>query len=152
MRNKWVVGIVLALVIVAGVAAAYKLTSPSTGAKGLSGKRIEAAFLAYEIQPATAEQIKEGSTIYDQTGKPCFTITKVTTAPAQEVGTDSNGVLHATSHPFLKDVVITADSIGPKVAWAYMYGTDKILAGANVAIYGDLWKVWTRVLTVRELP
>lgn len=151
MKNKWIVGIVLALVIVAGVAAAYRLTRPSSGPKELSGSRIEATFLAYEIQPATAAQIKEGSTIYDQTGKACFAITKVTTTPAQEVGTDSNGVLHATTHPFLKDVVITADSIGPKVAWAYMYGTDKILAGANVAIYGDFWKVWTRVLTVHDL-
>ncbi|MEN6388236.1 MAG: DUF4330 family protein [Candidatus Cryosericum sp.] len=152
MRNKWVIGAVLALLIVAGVAVAYKLTRPSQGAKELSGKRIEATFLAYEIQPATADQIKEGSTIYDQTGKACFTITKVTVTPAQEVGLDSNGVLHATTHPILKDVVITADSIGPKVAWAYMFGTDKILAGANVAIYGDLWKVWTRVLTVHDLP
>lgn len=152
MKNKWVIGAVLALLIVAGVAVAYKLTRPSQGAKELSGKRIEATFLAYEIQPATADQIKEGSTIYDQTGKACFTITKVTVTPAQEVGLDSNGVLHATTHPILKDVVITADSIGPKVAWAYMFGTDKILAGANVAIYGDLWKVWTRVLTVHDLP
>ncbi|MCE5193260.1 DUF4330 domain-containing protein [bacterium] len=152
MRNKWVIGAVLALLIVAGVAVAYKLTRPSQGAKELSGKRIEATFLAYEIQPATADQIKEGSTIYDQTGKACFTITKVTVTPAQEVGLDSTGVLHATTHPILKDVVITADSIGPKVAWAYMFGTDKILAGANVAIYGDLWKVWTRVLTVHDLP
>jgi len=152
MKNKWVTGAVLALLIVAGVAVAYKLTRPSQGAKELSGKRIEATFLAYEIQPATADQIKEGSTIYDQTGKACFNITKVTVTPAQEVGLDSNGVLHATTHPILKDVVITADSIGPKVAWAYIFGTDKILAGANVAIYGDLWKVWTRVLTVHDLP
>jgi len=152
MKNKWVIGTVLALVIVAGVAAAYKLTRPSTGAKDLSGKRIEATFLAYEIEPPTADQIKEGSTIYDQTGRACFTITKVTIAPAQEVAADSNGVLHAATHPVLKDVVITADSIGPKVAWAYMFGTDKILAGANVAIYGDFWKVWTRVLTVHDLP
>ena len=152
MKNKWIVGIVLALVVVAGVAAAYKLTRPSAGANGLSGKRIEATFLAYEIEPETAAQIAAGSVIYDQTGKACFTITNVTTAPAQEVGVDSNGVLRATTHPVLKDVVITADSIGPKVAWAYMFGTDKILAGANVAIYGDLWKVWTRILTVHELP
>lgn len=152
MKNKWVIGTVLALVIVAGVAAAYKLTRPSTGAKDLSGKRIEATFLAYEIEPPTADQIKEGSTIYDQTGRACFTITKVTIAPAQKVAADSNGVLHAATHPVLKDVVITADSIGPKIAWAYMFGTDKILAGANVAIYGDFWKVWTRVLTVHDLP
>jgi hypothetical protein len=33
-----------------------------------------------------------------------------------------------------------------------MYGRDKILGGANVAIYGDTWKVWTRILTVHDLP
>jgi hypothetical protein len=152
MRNKWIVGIVLALVIIAGVAAAYKLTRPSTGAKGLSGKRIEATFLAYGIEPQTAAQIKVGAPVYDETGRACLTITNITTSPAEEDAFDSNGVLHVVGHPILKDVVITAQSIGPKVAWAYMFGTDKILAGASLALYGDTWKVWARTLTVHDLP
>jgi hypothetical protein len=152
MRNKWIVGIVLALVIIAGVAAAYKLTRPSTGAKGLSGKRIEATFLAYGIEPQTAAQIKVGAPVYDETGRACLTITNITTSPAEEDAFDSNGMLHVVGHPILKDVVITAQSIGPKVAWAYMFGTDKILAGASLALYGDTWKVWARTLTVHDLP
>jgi hypothetical protein len=152
MRNKWVVGIVLAIVIVAGVAAAYILTRPSTGTNGLSGKHIEAAFLAYGIRPETAAQIKVGATIYDETGKVCFTITGVAPSPAQMDAIDSKGELRVVGHPVLKDVVITARSVDAKVAWAYMYGRDKILGGANVAIYGDTWKVWTRILTVHDLP
>ncbi len=152
MRNKWIVGIVLAIVIIAGVAAAYKLTRPSTGAKGLSGKRIEATFLAYGIEPETAAEITVGTPIYNETGKKCFVITKITTSPAAEDAYDSKGELHVVGHPILKDVVITAQSVDAKVAWAYMFGTDKILAGANVAIYGDTWKVWTRILTVHDLP
>lgn len=152
MRNKWIVGVVLALVVIAGVAAAYKLTRPSTGAKGLSGKRIEAKFLAYGIEPETAAEIETGAPIYDETGKKCFTITKIATSPAKEDAYDSKGELHVVDHPILKDVVITAQSVDAKVAWAYMYARDKILAGANVAIYGDTWKVWTRVLTVQDLP
>jgi hypothetical protein len=152
MRNKWIVGIVLAVVVTAGVAAAYKLVRPSPGAKGLSGQRIEATFLAYGIQPETAAEIKMGAPIYDETGKECFTITSITTSPAAVDAFDSKGELHVVGHPILKDVVITAQSIDAKVAWAYMYARDKILAGANVAIYGDTWKVWTRILTVRDLP
>jgi hypothetical protein len=152
MRNKWIVGVVLALVVIAGVAAAYKLTRPSTGAKGLSGKRIEATFLAYGIEPETAAEIKMGAPIYDETGKKCFTITNITTSPAEVDAFDSKGELHVDRHPILKDVVITAQSVDAKVAWAYMYARDKILAGANVAVYGDTWKVWTRVLTVQNLP
>ena len=149
MRNKWIVGIVLALVIIAGVAVAYKLTRPSTG---LSHKRIEATFLAFGIEPQTAAQIKVNTPIYDETGRACFTITNITVTPAEEDAFDSNGALHVVGHPILKDVVITAQSIGPKVAWAYMFGTDKILAGANLALYGDSWKVWVRTLTVHDLP
>jgi hypothetical protein len=152
MRNKWIVGIVLALVIIAGVAAAYKLTRSSKGAAGLSGKRIEATFLAFGIEPQTAAQIKVNTPIYDETGRACFTITNITMTPAEEDAFDSNGVLHVVGHPILKDIVITAQSIGPKVAWAYMFGTDKILAGANLALYGDSWKVWVRTLTVHDLP
>lgn len=152
MRNKWIVGVVLAIVIIAGVAAAYVLTRPSIGTKGLSGKRIEATFLAYGIRPETAAEIKMGTTIYDETGKVCFTITNVTPSPAQMDAIDSKGELRVVGHPVLKDVVITARSVDAKVAWAYMYGRDKILGGANVAIYGDTWKVWTRILTVHDLP
>jgi len=152
MRNKWIVGVVLALVVIAGVAAAYKLTRPSTGAKGLSGKRIEATFLAFGIEPETAAEIKMGAPIYDETGKECFAITSVTISPAQQDAFDSKGELHIVGHPTLKDVVITAQSIDAKVAWAYIYGRDKILGGANLALYGDTWKVWTRTLTVHDLP
>jgi hypothetical protein len=152
MKKKWIVGAVLAVVILAGVAAAYKLTRPSTGAKGLSGKRIEADFLAYGIRPETAAEIKSGTTIYDETGIPCFTITNVTVSPAEEDAFDSQGKLHIVQHPILRDLVITAQSIDAKAAWSYIYGRDKILAGANIAIYGDTWKVWTRILTVNDLP
>jgi hypothetical protein len=152
MKNRGVVGIVLAIVIIAGVAAAYMLTRPSTGTKSLSGKHIEATFLAYGILPETAAEIKMGTTIYDETGKVCFTITNVTPSPAQMDAIDSKGELRVVGHPVLKDVVITARSVDAKVAWAYMYGRDKILGGANVAIYGDTWKVWTRILTVHDLP
>jgi len=152
MKNKWIVGVVLALVVIAGVAAAYVLTRPSTGTKGLSGKHIEATFLAYGIRPETAVEIKVGATIYDETGKVCFTITNVTSSPAQMDAIDSKGELRVVGHPVLKDVVIAAQSVDAKVAWAYMYGRDKILGGANVAIYGDTWKVWTRILTVHDLP
>src|SRR5450756_1844624 len=152
MRNKWIVGVVLALVVIAGVAAAYKLTRPSTGAKGLSGKRIEATFLAFGIEPETAAEIKMGSPLYDETGRACFTITNITTSPAEEDAFDSQGVLHIVGHPILKDVVITAQSIDVKVAWVYIFGRDKILAGASLALYGDTWKVWVRTLTVHDLP
>ncbi|HZL82584.1 MAG TPA: hypothetical protein VFB98_03760 [Candidatus Deferrimicrobium sp.] len=152
MRNKWIVGIVLAFVIIAGVAAAYKLTRPSTGAKGLSGKRIEATFLAFGIEPQTAAQIKVNTPIYDETGRACFTIMNITMTPAEEDAFDSNGALHIVGHPILKDVVITAQSIDAMVAWVYMYGRDKVLAGVNLALYGDTWKVWARTLTVHGLP
>jgi Domain of unknown function (DUF4330) len=152
MRNKWVVGVVLAIVVVTGVVAAYKLTRPSTGAKGLSGKRIEATFLAYGIRPETAAEIKMGAPVYDETGKESLTITNITISPAEEDAFDSQGVLHIVGHPILKDVVITAQSIDAKVAWAYMLGRDKILAGVSLALYGDTWKVWARTLTVRDLP
>jgi hypothetical protein len=148
MKKKWVVGIVLALLIVGGVAVAYRLTRPATGDGETSGSRIRATFLAYEIQPETAAMIKTGTPLYDETGKKCFMITGVSMAAAREVATDATGVLHSAQHPFLKDVVITAESVDARVAWAYIYGRDKILAGANVAIYGDNWKVWTRILTV----
>jgi hypothetical protein len=152
MKNKWIVGVVLGLVIIAGVAAAYKLTRPSSGDASLSGKRIEATFLAYGIQPETAAEIKTGTPIYDETGKQCFTITNVSTSAAEEDSFDSKGDIHVVYHPILKDVLITAQSVDVKVAWSYMFGRDKILAGANVAIYGDTWKVWTRILTVHDLP
>ena len=51
MKNKWVVGVVLALLIVGGVAVAYRLTRPAVGDGEASGSRIRATFLAYEIQP-----------------------------------------------------------------------------------------------------
>ncbi len=148
MKNKWIVGIVLAVVVIAGVAVAYKLTRPSGG---LGGKRIEATFLAYGIEPETAAQIKTGSPIYDETGKECFRITNITTSAAKEDTTDSKGELHVVGHPILKDLVITAQSIDVKVAWAYMLGRDKVLAGASLALYGDNWKVWVRTLTVHDL-
>lgn len=152
MKNrKWVIGIVFALVIIAGVAVAYKLTRPSKGAAGLSGKRIEATFLAYGIRPETTAEIKAGSIMYDETGKESMTITKVTSAPAEEDSFDSQGKIHIVGHPILRDITITAQSIQPKEAWSFMYGRDKILAGANLAIYGDTWKVWAKVLTVRDL-
>ncbi|MHB8106500.1 MAG: DUF4330 family protein [Candidatus Cryosericum sp.] len=152
MRNKWIVGIVLALVIIAGVAVAYKLTRSPKGAAGLSGKRIEATFLAYGIRPETAAEIKVGGTLYDETGTALLTITNVSSAQAEEDSFDSQGKIHVVRHPILKDLTITAQSIAPKEAWAFMYGADKVLAGANLAIYGDTWKVWARVLTVRNLP
>ncbi|MHB8071289.1 MAG: DUF4330 family protein [Candidatus Cryosericum sp.] len=152
MKNKWIVGVVLGLVIIAGVAAAYKLTRPSSGDKNLSGQRIEATFLAYGIQPETAAEIKVGTPVYDETGKKCFTITNIAMSAAAEDSYDSKGDLRVVYHPILKDVIITAQSVDVKVAWSYMYGRDKILAGANVAIYGDNWKVWTRILTVHDLP
>jgi len=152
MRNKWIVGVVLALVVIAGVAAAYTLTRPSTGAKGLSGKRIEATFLAFGIEPQTAAEIKMGAPIYDETGKECLTITNITISPAKEDAFDSKGEIHVVEHPILKDVVITAQSVDTKVAWAYIFGRDKILAGASLALYGDTWKVWVRTLTVHDLP
>ena len=152
MKNKWVVGVVFALVIVVGVAAAYKLTRPSKGAPGLSGKRIEATFWAYGIRPETAAEIKAGTTMYDETGTPAFTITNVSSVQAEEDSFDSQGGIHVTRHPILKDLTITAQSIDPKQAWVYIYGSDKVLAGANLAIYGDTWKVWARVLTVHDLP
>ena len=116
MKNKWIVRIVLALVVVAGIAAAYKLARPSTGAKGLSGKRIEATFLAFGIEPQTAAEIKVGTPVYDEMGRACLTITNITTSPAEEDAFDSSGVLHVVGHPILKDVIITTQSIGPKVA------------------------------------
>lgn len=151
MKNKWVVGVVLALLIVGGVAVAYRLTRPATGDGETSGSKIRATFLAYEVQPETAAMIKTGTPLYDETGKKCFMITGVSMTAAREVATDAEGVLHSAQHPFLKDVVITAESVDKRVAWAYIYGRDKILAGANVAIYGDNWKVWTRILTVEAI-
>ena len=151
MKNKWVVGVVLALLIVGGVAVAYRLTRPATGDGETSGSKIRATFLAYEIQPETASMIKTGTPLYDETGKKCFMITGVSMTAARDVATDAEGVLHSAQHPFLKDVVITAESVDTRIAWAYIYGRDKILAGANVAIYGDNWKVWTRILTVEAI-
>ena len=152
MRNKWIVGIVLALVIIAGIAAAYKLTRTPKGAAGLSGMRIEATFLAYGTRPETAAEINVGGTMYDETGTALFTITKVTSAQAEADSFDSQGRIHIVQHPILKDITITAQSIAPKEAWAFMSGTDKVLAGASLALYGDTWKVWAKTLTVRNLP
>lgn len=152
MKKKWVVGAVLVVVIVAVIAVAFRLTLPAPGSAELSGKRVEAVFLAYEIRPETANQIFVGSALFDENGRKCFTITDVNIRSAQETAYNSEGTAIVTPHPVLKDVTITAQSIDRKVSWAYIYGRDKILAGANVAIYGDLWKVWTRILTVTELP
>ncbi|RIE11317.1 DUF4330 family protein [Candidatus Cryosericum odellii] len=152
MRNKWIVGIVLALVIIAGVVAAYKLTRTPKGAAGLSGMRIEATFLAYGTRPETAAEINVGGTMYDETGTALFTITKVTSAQAEEDSFDSQGRIHIVQHPILKDLTITAQSIAPKESWAFMSGADKVLAGASLALYGDTWKVWAKTLTVRNLP
>ncbi len=89
MKNKWVVGAVLIVVIMAVIVVAFKLTRPASGSAELSGKRIEAVFLAYEIRPETANQIRVGSALFDENGRKCFTITDVNVQPAQETAYNS---------------------------------------------------------------
>ena len=98
MKNKWIVGVILALVVIAGVAAVYKPEGPSTGTKDLSGQRIEATFLTYRLRSETAAEIKTGTPIYDETDKGYFTIGVITSSPSQTDAVDSKGELRVVGH------------------------------------------------------
>jgi hypothetical protein len=98
MKKKWIVGVTVALVVIAGVAAVYKPKRPSSGTKDLSGQRIGATFLTYQLRSETAAEIKTGTPIYDETDKECFTIGGITSSPSQTDAIDSKGELRVVGH------------------------------------------------------
>jgi hypothetical protein len=153
MIKKIVVPLVIALLIIAGVFAVYKLLNPKDKAVLAQGNYINTVFLAENLQPEVANSIHVDDTIYDSTGRASFKVTdvKIETSPYRYVTYDDIGRLEIDSSTKLKNVYISATSLNKKYAWAYSYGTDLIMAGAHVAVYGEDWKVWTTVLTVTEV-
>lgn len=153
MVKKIVVPLVVALVIIAGVFAIYKLLNPKNKEVLSQGNYIETVFLAEDVRPEVANSIHIGDTIYDSTGRPSLKVTdvKIEDSTSRYVTYDDIGRLKVANTSILKNVYITAKSLNKKYAWAYPFGTDLILAGAHVAIYGDNWKVWTTILSVQDV-
>lgn len=151
--KKTIVIIVLAILIISAVLVIYKLLNPKNPEILAKGNYIEATFLAEALRPEVAEMIKIGDTIYDSQGKVSMEVTGVRIEPskAKYVYYDQN-LLYVEETSILKDVYITAKSKNKKYAWAYSYGKDLIMAGAHLAVYGENWKVWTVILTVKEIP
>ncbi len=143
---------VLSLVIIGSILVLYKLLNPENKEILSKGNFIEATFLTEAVRPEVADMIKVGSTIYDSQGKESMKVVDVKVEPskAKYVYYDQN-LLYVEETSILKDVYITARSVNKKYAWAYSYGKDLIMAGAHLAVYGENWKVWTVVLTVKEV-
>ncbi len=151
MLRKILLPILIFVLIIAVVLAVYKVLNPKNPEVVAKGNYIEAVFLAGNLRPEVASAIKIGDTIYDETGKKCFTVMDVKVQPAEEYNIDSNGHFVVEGHPVLKDVYITAKSLDKKYAWSYQYGRYQIMAGAHVPVYGEDWKVWTTVIKVKEV-
>jgi len=154
VTRKVVISAVLVVFLIAAVFVLYKVLNPKNAQVLSQGNYIEATFLAEEIRPEIASAVEIGDTIYDATGKASFTVTNVKVEPTQAnyfyYDQNSNS-LYVEKKSVLKDVYITAKSLGKEYAWAYSYGKDLVMAGAHLSVYGRNWKVWALVLTVNEL-
>jgi hypothetical protein len=152
MGKKILISVVLVVFVLAVLLGLYKVLNPKNKEILAQGNYIEATFLAEAIRPETADMIKIGDTIYDSQGKKCFKVTDVKVVPseAKYVYYDQN-LLYVENTSKLKDVYITAKSLDKKYAWAYPYGKDLIMAGAHLALYGENWKLWVTVLTVKDV-
>ncbi len=152
MFKKTLVMVILVVFVIAVILGLYKILNPKDKEILAQGNYIEATFLAEAILPETAEMVKIGDTIYDSQGKKCFTVTDVKVVPseAKYVYYDQNR-LYVENTSKLKDVYIVAKSVDKKYAWAYPYGKDLIMAGAHLALYGNNWKFWVTVVTVKEV-
>lgn len=152
MFKKALVMVILVVFVIAVILGLYKILNPKDKAILAQGNYIEATFLAEAILPETADMVKIGDTIYDSQGKKCFTVTDVKVVPseAKYVYYDQNR-LYVENTSKLKDVYIVAKSVDKKYAWAYPYGKDLIMAGAHLALYGNNWKFWVTVVTVKEV-
>jgi len=153
MVKKIVVPLVVALVIIAGVFAIYKLLNPKNKEVLSQGNYIETVFLTEDLQPEVANSIHVGDTIYDSTGRPSLKVTdvKIEDSTSRYVTYDDIGRLKVDTSTKLKDVYISAKSLNKKYTWAYSYGTNLIMAGAHVPVYGENWKVWTTILSVQDV-
>ncbi|MEF3244969.1 MAG: DUF4330 domain-containing protein [Caldisericaceae bacterium] len=152
MFKKTLVMVILVVFVIAVILGLYKILNPKNKEILAQGNYIEATFLAEAILPETAEMVHIGDTIYDSQGKKCFTVTDVKVVPseAKYVYYDQNR-LYVENTSKLKDVYIVAKSVDKKFAWAYSYGKDLIMAGAHLALYGNNWKFWVTVVTVKEV-
>jgi|GEM_PF-791827 len=154
MLKKVIISVVIVVLLIAVVLVLYKILNPKNPTVLSQGDYIEASFMSDPttyLDPAVANAIKVGGTIYDSTGRAQFKITDVKITPMIVWNTDSNGKIVQTTHPYYVTANITAKSINKKYAWAYPYGTDLILSGAHVAIYGDNWKIWSVILSVKDV-
>ncbi len=154
MLKKIVIPLVIVVFLVATVLVIYKVLNPKDPEVLSQGNYIEATFMSdplTPLDPNTANSVKVGGTIYDPQGRPSFEITDVKITPMKVWNPDSSGKLVESTHPYFVSVYITAKSINKKAAWAYPYGTDLILSGAHLAIYGDNWKFWAVILTVKDI-
>jgi len=152
MGKKVLISVVLVVFVLAVLLGLYKVLNPKSKEILAQGNYVEATFLAEAIRPETADMIKVGDTIYDSQGKKCFTVTDVKVVPSEaKFIYYSNNSLYIENNSKLKDVYITAKSLDKKYIWAYPYGKDFIMAGAHVGIYGENWKLWVTILTVKDL-
>jgi hypothetical protein len=151
MLKKAIISVVLVVVLIAVVFAVYKVLNPKNPKVLSQGNYIEAIFMSDTLEPAVASAIKVGGTIYDSAGRAQFTITEVKVTPTKVWNPDSSGKIVESTHPYFVTVNITAKSINKKYAWAYPYGTDLILSGAHIAVYGDNWKIWSLILSVQDV-
>ncbi|MGB9694993.1 MAG: DUF4330 family protein [Caldisericaceae bacterium] len=154
MLKKVIISIVLVVVLIGAVLVIYKVLNPKNAAVLSEGNYIEATFMSdpsTNLDPVVSNTIQVGGTIYDSAGKAQFKITDVKVTPMIVWNTNSNGQIVKATHPYYVTVTITAKSINKKYAWAYPYGTDLILSGAHVAIYGDNWKIWSVILSVKDV-
>ncbi len=154
MLKKILISLVLVVLLIAAVFGVYKVLNPKNPKVLSQGDYIEMTFMSdptSTLNPMVASAIKIGGTIYDSAGRAQFTITDVKVSPMKVWNTNSSGAVVESIHPYFVTVYITAKSVNKKYAWAYPYGTDLILAGAHVAIYGDNWKIWTVITSVKDV-
>jgi len=152
MGKKILISVVLVVFVLAVLLGLYKVLNPKSKEILAQGNYVEATFLAEAIRPETADMIKVGDTIYDSQGKKCFKVTDVKVVPSEaKFIYYSNNSLYIENNSKLKDVYITAKSLDKKYIWAYPYGKDFIMAGVHVGIYGENWKLWVTVLTVKDV-
>lgn len=154
MLKKIIIPLVIAAFLLAMVLVIYKVLNPNNSEVLSQGNYIEVTFMSdpfTPIDPSTANSVKVGGTIYDSQGRPHFKITDVKITPMKVWNPDSSGKLIESTHPYFVLVYITSRSINKKAAWAYPYETDLILSGAHLAIYGENWKIWSVILSVRDV-
>lgn len=155
MLKKFLIPLVIFVFIISVVLVIYKILNPKNSEILSQGNYIEVEIMSdplTPLDPSTADSIKVGSTIYDSQGRAHFKITVVTVTPMKVWNPDSEGKLVESLHPYFVSVYIKATSINKKASWAYLYGTsDLILSGAHLAIYGENWKIWGVILSVKEI-